>query len=151
MSAFACANLNALATMAEQFVEARIEPGALLWRAGDAPDHVLMLVKGTVACEADLGRKRFRYGPGTAIGGVEAIAGKPRWYSVTTETPIVALRGRTDQMLDLFEDNFAMAMDFIAILSSALIGIMERKAAMGQQAIGVLRDVSSLGAVPVGA
>jgi CRP-like cAMP-binding protein len=152
LSAFAHANVNALAVMSEQLEEIRIqEPGVVLWRPGDPPDHVLMLVKGTVACATEDGAKRFRYGPGTAVGGVEAVADKPRWYSVTTEGPIVALKGRTDHMFDLFEDNFPMAMDFIATLSSALIGMMERKAAMGQQALSALRSVSKLGAVPVGA
>ncbi len=152
VTAFSRASLSALAVVAEQLVEVRTgAAGEVLWRPGDRSEHALMIVAGAVECATADGQKRFRYGPGTAVGGIEALAGRPRWYGVTTAGPLVALRGRTDDLLDVFEDHYPMAMDFVAMLASGIIALMERKAALGEQALGALRDVSRLGAVVVGA
>ena len=122
VSAFSKASLSALAVVAEQLVEVRVAAsGEALWRPGDRSEHALMIVDGVVECATADGQKRFRYGPGTAVGGVEALANKPRWYGVTTAGPLVALRGRTDDLLDVFEDHYPMAMDFVAMLASGII------------------------------
>jgi hypothetical protein len=44
-----------------------------------------------------------------------------------------------------------MARDFISLLAGELVGILERKAASGESTVGVMREVSNLGRVPVGA
>jgi len=51
----------------------------------------------------------------------------------------------------MFEDNFSMAMDFVSMMAESLVGVLERRAAMGQSPLQVMRNVSKLGAVPVGA
>jgi CRP-like cAMP-binding protein len=142
--------LNSLAVLSQQLTEVRLPARTPLWSAGDPPKTALLVVSGDVQCATADGR-RFRYGPGTIMGGIEGIAGKPRWYGAVTETPVVGLLGDPDELIDLFEDNFAMAMDFVGMMASGLIGLMERKAALGQQPLAVRRDVNDLGAVPVGA
>ena len=152
IGAFSNANVNALAVVANQVVERRFGPGELLWRAGDPSVHSLMIVSGTVACASAGRTKRFRYGPGTIVGGVEGLAGQPHWYDVVTETPVLALEAHSDKLLDLFEENYAMAMDFMAALAGYLQHIINQKLAQGVTGVvAVPRDVSSLGAVPVGA
>jgi CRP-like cAMP-binding protein len=150
MSTFGNANLNALAVMSEQMRELRFAPGTRLWSEGDIADRSLFIVSGKVACETGDGR-RFHYGSANVAGGVEALALKPRWYAATAETAVVALEGRADELIDLFEDNFTMAMDFIGVLATGLVALLERKAAMGVQPLAIKRNVSKLGAVPVGA
>jgi CRP-like cAMP-binding protein len=150
LSVFKQTNLNLLAQLSNQLREVRYPAGTPLWRSGDTVTCSTLVVAGTLSCEADDGR-RFRYGTGTAAGGVESIASKPRWFTATAETPVIVLEGRPDELIDLLEDNFAMAMDFVGMFASGLVGLLERKAARGQQPLAVLRNVSKLGAVPVGA
>ena len=129
---------------------AHLEPGVRLWRRGDPADHMFLVVSGAVTCTAEDGRT-FRYGPGTAVGGLEALADKTRWYEPVTEAHTVGLRGRSDHLMDLFENYFSMAMDFVSSLARAQIGILARRTALGQRPLAVARDVSNLGAVKVGA
>ena len=45
------------------------------------------------------------------------------------ETPVLALHGRMEWVLDVFEDNFEMGMDYLAVLAKRLLELMERMAA----------------------
>lgn len=148
-SGLAQASINALAVMSRQMEEHRVKPGTRFWKVGDPSEQALFIVKGTVLCETADGRQ-FRYGPGTGAGGIEALADRPRWYSVTAETDLVGLMGRTDHLLDLFENHHRMGLDFITMLAKAQIGLVARRAAMGQQAAPT-RDVTKLRGVKVGA
>ena len=144
------ASVNALALMARQMSEVRVKPGSALWEVGDAADGVLFVVQGSVHCATEDGRE-FRYGPGTGVGGVESLAGKARWYRAVSETNVVALRGNTDQLMDIFEHQFRMAMDFMSMLARAEIGLLARRATLGQQPLAALRDLTKLSGVRVGA
>jgi CRP-like cAMP-binding protein len=149
-SAFKNANVNALAIMARQMKEERVKAGTTLWRVGDPSERTLFLLSGTVVCETADGRV-FRYGPGTGVGGIEALSERPRWYSVTAETDVMGISGRADHLLDIFEHQFRMAMDFIAMLAKAQIGLLARRATLGQKPLTALRDVTKLRGVRVGA
>jgi CRP-like cAMP-binding protein len=147
---FKRANLNALALLCQRFEEVHFEPGTVLWRAGEPATHVLLLVRGTIGCVSQRG-VTFRYGPNTGVGGIDVLAEKPRWYSATTETKVTGLRGDSDRFADLLENDFSMASNFLASLASALVRLLVRKAELGHEPLAQRRDVSELGAVPVGA
>jgi CRP-like cAMP-binding protein len=149
-SGFATANVNALAVLSRQVEEVRLPADTPLWQAGDVGDRVLFIVKGSMKCVTPDGRE-FRYGTGTGAGGIEALANRPRWYSATTETPLVGFWGHTENLFDLFEHQLRMAMDFISMLARAQIGILERKAKMGQNPLAPARAVTKLGAIRYGA
>jgi CRP-like cAMP-binding protein len=139
------ANVNALALVARQMDEVRVPAGTKFWSIGDPAERVLFIVNGSVRCEAGNGRE-FRYGPGTGAGGIEALADKPRWYSVTAETDVVGLLGHTHQLLDVFENQFRMAMDFMTMLARAEIGLLARRATLGQRPL-----TAKVGGIRVGA
>jgi CRP-like cAMP-binding protein len=139
------ANVNALALVARQMDEVRVPAGTKFWSIGDPAERVLFIVNGSVRCEAGNGRE-FRYGPGTGVGGIEALADKPRWYSVTAETDVVGLLGHTHQLLDVFENQFRMAMDFMTMLARAEIGLLARRATLGQRPL-----TAKVGGIRVGA
>jgi CRP-like cAMP-binding protein len=67
----------------------------------------------------------FRAGPGTPLGASEMMAELPRWYDATAETPVAALQGSTEALLDVFEDNYEMARDYLALWARAVLGIIE--------------------------
>jgi CRP-like cAMP-binding protein len=150
LSAFKGTNINALAAMAQGMEEIRLPAGSVLFRAGDPAPHGILVVAGHIDCAAPDGR-RFRYGPGTAVGGVEATAGKPRWYDAVAADDLVCFQSKTDELHDLMEEDFAMASDFLVMIATGLKNLLARKAAMGVSVTAQKRDVSSLGAVPVGA
>jgi CRP-like cAMP-binding protein len=150
MGVFKKTNVNALSVLSEAMLDTRLGPGSVLFEVGEAPVYTAFLVRGTVRCTTADGRS-FTYGPGTAVGGVEALAGKRRWYKAVAETDIVHLKGSADALVDLMEDNFDLGRDFIAMLAMGLKMMMARKLAAGASALDKKREVSGLGAVPVGA
>jgi len=150
MAVFRKTNVNALSVLAEAMPELRVAAGTVLFERGAAPTWTAFLVRGTVRCTAEDGRT-FVYGPGTAAGGVESLAGKLRWYTAVAETDLVYLRGSADALVDLMEDNFELGRDFIAMLAMGLKMMMAKKLAAGMGGLDKKREVSGLGAVPVGA
>ena len=53
------------------------------------------------------------------------MAELPRWYDATAETPLVALQGSTEALLYVFEDNYEMARDYLALWARAVLAIIE--------------------------
>lgn len=129
ISAFASANINALATFALQMQEVRVPAGHVFWSSGEPAEGALFVFQGDVTARTADGRS-FRHGPGTAVGGLEALAGRPRWYGLRAETPVVGLVSRTDLLLDIFENQLGLAMDFAAALARVQIGLVARSAAL---------------------
>jgi hypothetical protein len=70
---------------------------------------------------------------------------------MTADTDLVVFRLPIAGWEDVLEDDFALAQDFMSVLAMQLVEVLERKAAEGRSTVGVARDVSRLGAVPVGA
>jgi hypothetical protein len=117
-------SLNALAALSRMMDEASFSAGDTLWRPGDPSGHVLLLISGSVAAQTADG-SRFTLGPGTALGSVESQAGRPRWYTAVAESRTVALRGDAQKLTDVMEDNFEMALDFLAVISQWLLACLE--------------------------
>jgi CRP-like cAMP-binding protein len=83
-----------------------------------------MVVSGEVTCTTPGGVPR-NLGPGTPLGSIEATAEMPRWYTAVTRTQITALNGPIDGLIDVFEDNFGMAMDYTALMARWLMDTFE--------------------------
>jgi CRP-like cAMP-binding protein len=150
LAGFSRTNLNALAVIARVFDLRHFEPGERVWSAGEPPDDVVVVIDGEIQCQTEDG-KEWTAGPRAFLGVLEGIAQRPHWFHVTAKTRAAAFRCRMPAIIDLFEDDFPMAMDFISLLSMELVDLLETKVALGQSTVGVKRDVSKLGAVPVGA
>ena len=123
-SPFKRASINALAELSRGFTEVRAEPGTTLWKAGDPAGFVSLIVSGEVACTTPGGVAQH-LGPGTPLGSIEATAEEPRWYSAVTRTQVTALNGPIDSLIDVFEDNFGMAMDYTALMARWLMDTFE--------------------------
>ena len=121
---FRRASINALAELSRGFTEVRPEPGTTLWKAGDPAGFVSLLVSGEVTCTTPGGVPQH-VGPGTPLGALEATAEHPRWYSAVTRTQVTALNGPIDTLIDVFEDNFGMAMDYTALMARWLMDTFE--------------------------
>jgi hypothetical protein len=53
------------------------------------------------------------------------MAERPRWFTASTETKVTALQGNIEGLIDVFEDNFEMAMDYLAVMARAQIRLLE--------------------------
>jgi CRP-like cAMP-binding protein len=121
---FRSASINALAELSRAMTEVRAEPGTTLWNAGDHAGWVSLIVSGEVTCTTPGGLPQ-RLGPGTPLGSLEATAERPRWYSAVAHTQVTALNGPISGLVDVFEDNFAMAMDYTALMARWLMDTFE--------------------------
>jgi CRP-like cAMP-binding protein len=124
---FEHSSVDALAEVAQRARYRSIEPGTTLWREGERADEACVIVRGTILCSSsrDDGPIRFRAKSGTAIGALEPIAGQPRWHDAVAETHAEVLEHDVDDLIDVFEDNVEMAMDFLAYLSSEALNLIE--------------------------
>lgn len=125
---FARSKLDAVADLAREAKEIRCDPGETLWKEGEASDHVLQLVCGSLDCTSQDGRHAFRLGPGHTAGGLDAVGEVPRWYTATTREQVVGLRIQTETLFDVFEDNAEMARDFLRLIARDLIQLYEEAA-----------------------
>ena len=126
---FIRASVSALADLARNLVELRFEPGTVLWRRGEPARQVQLLVDGRVACSAPIEGFCLEPRPGFPLGGLDAVAGTPRWYDAVCEGPVVTLSGDIETLFDLFEDNSDVAMAYLAQLAGAHLDALERLAA----------------------
>jgi CRP-like cAMP-binding protein len=124
---FAHASITALAELSRGMAEVRFEAGQTVWTVGEPSGWVLIVLDGHLACTTAAGY-RFRLGAGQPPGGLESTAEAPRWYTGVAETPVLALHGRMEWVLDLFEDNFDMGMGYLSVLARRLLELMERTA-----------------------
>lgn len=127
---FAHSSVNALAELAQGLDEVRFEAGHVLWREGEEAARVILIVSGRVQCTSSH-FPALTLGPGSSPGAVEAVAAGPRRYTAVAETPVVALSGHVEGLFDVFEDNFDMALDYLATIAGWLLTLIEAVAAHG--------------------
>lgn len=133
-SPFARSSINALAELSRGMAEVRYDPGTTLWEEGEVSGSILLVVRGTVACSAR-GMLAFKAGPGSPLGAAESMAEIPRWYTPVTETEVVALHGMIEGLIDVFEDNFEMAMDYLAVIARWTLALLERHAGPDEESL----------------
>jgi CRP-like cAMP-binding protein len=121
-------SISALGQLARGLTEVRMPPGTRLWREGDTTGWGSMIVSGSIRCTSSRGHD-FVAGPGIALGALDAVAEVPRWFDAVTETPVVALQANMQYLIDVFEDNFAMAIDYMAVQARWLLEILDRSLA----------------------
>jgi hypothetical protein len=99
-----------------------------VWRAGDRADHLLLIVSGALDCAAGDGI-RFALGPREAAGVLDALAAVPRWYDATASAPLVALRTRLADVMDILEDDPDTAVAGLTQLARTTSGLVTAVAA----------------------
>jgi CRP-like cAMP-binding protein len=132
MTVFQRSSITALAEMARAMAQVRFEPGTVLWREGDGAPGVFLLRGGRVRARGSSG-VIFEAGPGFPLGALEALGEVPRWYEAVCETPVVALQGHMGVVVDVFEDHFEVAMDYLEVLAQSTLRILDWAAARSEE------------------
>jgi CRP-like cAMP-binding protein len=135
MPVFDRTSVTALAELARTMANVRFEPGTVLWHEGEPSQGILLLSSGRVQATGSDGSS-FHAGPGFPLGALEAVAQVPRWYEARALTPIEGLQTQTDVLVDLFEDSFDMAMDYLALVAGATLRILDWSATQAAQPQG---------------
>jgi hypothetical protein len=129
---FKHANVNSTARLARSLREIRLPAGSAVWRAGEPATHALFLVKGNMElswARPNDGKPMVQIvGPGSIVGNVEAIAGRPRYGQLVTLEPAVFLQASREAVIDMLEDDFEVALQFLSVLAAQLLGSWDRKA-----------------------
>ena len=131
---FRRASVNALAELSRGLTEIHFEPGMEIWRAGEAAGFMLLIVSGTMDCRFESGAGGFSARPGTPLGAIESFADRPRWFHAVTRTPLVCLHGSVEGLRDVLEDNAEMAGDYLAVIASAALRVLDGRYAEGDAA-----------------
>ncbi|MCU0691098.1 MAG: cyclic nucleotide-binding domain-containing protein [Polyangiaceae bacterium] len=118
--------INAIADMARLARELRLDPGESLWRAGDPAQEIVVLARGILGCTSNDGTQTFRFGAGDTIGGLDALAGQPRWYGAVANERVVVLALDMDSVVDVWEDHIELPMELVRRLSMSLLELLER-------------------------
>jgi CRP-like cAMP-binding protein len=122
---FRKSSINALAELSRNTTQVRFKPGTVLWTAGEPGATTFIVIDGQVEGRGAESGVSFRAGPGTPLGAAEMMAELPRWYDLRAETAVAALQGNTEALLDVFEDNYEMALDYLALWARAVLALIE--------------------------
>jgi CRP-like cAMP-binding protein len=108
--------------------------GHVFWREGDRATRICLVVEGNVACASSRAGApfSFRVGPGRPLGVLESVAGEPRWFDAVAETPGVLIEDDVERLIDLFEDNTDVALDYLAWVSRTTLELIERELGPGR-------------------
>ncbi len=126
-------SIDALATIARQLVPADFAANEPIWQSGGRGDELLVVLRGSVEARTKDGQCARRDRPG-ALGGLEALAGVPRWYDLVAVTPVEALRMRVDLLIDAFEEHTDMGLDFLAFLATIALELSDMVTPPSQRA-----------------
>ena len=120
MLPFAHTHVGALVQLARHAAELRANAGHELWREGDAPDSALFVVDGAVRARAT-GQDDVILGPGYVLGGFDALARAPRWFTAVADGPLTALVMPAERFFDVLEDQHELARDLLRDLARAVL------------------------------
>jgi CRP-like cAMP-binding protein len=106
---------DALGELARHVHEVRVAAGETVWRRGDPAEDFLVVVNGAMGCSAGPSHDPVLVGPSGVAGLHEALGYNDRWCDAVATSPSTVLRIDVESLLDIMEDHFDMAIDFVAL------------------------------------
>jgi CRP-like cAMP-binding protein len=113
---------DALGELAHHVTEVHWRDGQSIWRIADVSEHFFLIVAGGVRCVGPSG-ERFERTAGTTVGMYSALSNGLRWHEATSAGDTLALRIDLEPFLDILEDHFDLALDFLAQLAARLLAL----------------------------
>ncbi len=112
---------DSLGELARHVKEARYARGTSVWHRGDPAEDFLVVVDGEISCAAGAARAQVPIGPGGVAGMHEALGYNDRWCDAIATSASRVLRVDVESLLDIMEDHFDMAIDFVALRAAELL------------------------------
>lgn len=114
---FAHGNIAALADLARHLKQVHFERGQVLWRLREEPAVVFLIpVAGQIAGRL-ASDDHLSFGPLTTPGMLECVAAIPRWFEASARTEVDALQLDGEHLLDVFDDNEEMAIEYLRLVA----------------------------------
>jgi CRP-like cAMP-binding protein len=136
--AFKRAGIQAIVRLAPVVDEFRIAAGDTLFRAGEVTGVFFVVAKGTIELENENTKRRYRFGPGSIVGGSAAFGDVERLYTARARCDSVLLRLREEAFFDVMEDHFDLARSVLGYIAGEREQVVEelerRKLAAAQAA-----------------
>jgi Cyclic nucleotide-binding domain len=117
---FAHTRVGSLVQLARYAAELRATDGLVLWREGDRADNAVILLDGCVRAHIG-GGEAFTLRPGSMLGGADALARRPRWFTAVADGPVLALSLPMERFLDTLEDQPGLAREVLRAFARALV------------------------------
>jgi len=117
---FSSGSFDALAELAHHVREIKWGRRKRIWQLGDDADNFVLLASGTVRCMTAEGTS-FRRHAGATLGLYEAISDSKRWHAAVSESSTIALQVDVEPFMDILEDHFDLARDFLGVLAGNLM------------------------------
>ena len=124
--AFPSASMDALAELAVSLREVRFDAGEPLWSVGEPADGFFLVCDGLVRYTNPEAGWSVDVGPGGVPGLPGTLARTRRVVAAAAVTDVVALRVDTEPFLDVLEDHFHMAFQFLGRLARCILGAQDR-------------------------
>ncbi len=102
-----------------------LEPGDMLFRAGEPADHIYFLAGGRVRCEQE-GYPPWRFEGHWVLGILDVMQERPHSRTAIAETPVRLARFRTTEWLDLLDESFELKRSAIGSGVDSVAKLMEQ-------------------------
>ncbi len=116
-------NATALVDVARNATPFHVPKGELIWRRGDAPNDVFLIVSGTVSAVYP-GGLPLHLGTKILVGILEALARIPPRYDLFAEEELMGLRTSLARFLEALEDHFQMATNVLGALAAETLRVL---------------------------
>ncbi len=131
------------------------EPGDVICRAGEAGEHLWVLVRGVVEAHAggpdDQGRLIAKQRRGDVVGVMSILTGQPRSATVTASLPTQAIEFRSDDFARIVRAHPNVLLSVNQILSRRLVAAnlqrVERDAGAPGEAVAVFLGAALAGSI----
>ncbi len=124
--AFSSGCLDALSELSQHVEEVRWDDGDRIWAIGEPAEDFFLLVSGQLQCR-DASGDEFACARGKLAGVHEALYGGERWYAAVSEGQSIGLKVDLEPFVDILEDHFDLALDFMALLAGDLLLLQSAK------------------------
>lgn len=112
--------------LGEAMREVFFEAGSVIYEEGSAADDLYFIMRGTLALRRE-GAPDWKFGPSSVVGIIDADLDRPHARQAVALTEVEALALRTEDRLEVLEDNFeqtrALILFSAELLHELLLGL----------------------------
>lgn len=123
------AGVEELAQLARESPEVHFTAGEPIWACGETGTSHLLVVSGVIQGVATgaTGEQRFSLTSESVAGALDSLATRPRWFSATALTDVLAIEVQAGALFDVFEDHVGMAIRVLRVLAASALNLRDEE------------------------